>query len=321
MAPWLTPLLKALVSAVLIAWLLSAIDADAALRWLRRLAPVAAVLAVAVFYLQGLVFVVRWRWLLASVGMGRPVGAVLQIVWIGLFFNQVLPSSVGGDAVRVWYLRQSGTTLSDAFLGVMAERVIQVVGLLLLIVCGMPSLLALMPDHALAVALPAAMLGLLAAIGGLLWFDRLPLGGLDWPLLATLCRLAAMLRGLCASPATAVLLLALSVAGHVLLVVAVWLLALGLDLSLSFGEALVIVPLAMFVTLVPVSIAGWGVREGALAAGFGLIGIPLEAAVVVSVLFGLAAVLQGLPGGVLWVLARGRRPPLKTQSLTIEGSE
>lgn len=321
MPRWLPPLLKGAVSVALIAWLFSAIDPEDALRWLRRLPPGAALVAVLIVYLQGLVFALRWRLLLGAVEMRRPFLDVLRIVWIGLFFNQVLPSSVGGDAVRVWYLRRTGTTLSDAFLGVMAERVVQVLGLVLLIAAGLPALSALLAGHPLTVVVPLLVVALLTAVGAVLWLDKLPAAVGRWPGMATLGRLAAMLRGLFARPATLLPLLALSVAGHALLVLAVYVLAAGLGLSLTVGQAFVLVPLAMFVTLIPVSIAGWGVREGALAAGFSLVGIPLEAAVVVSVLFGFAVILQGLPGGALWIMAGGARPPAVAQSATAAGSE
>lgn len=320
MPGWLSLLLKAGVSAALIGYLLTSIDLVEAGQLLRRLPPETALAAVAILYLQGGVFALRWHLMLRAVGMAQSAVSVLRIVWIGLFFNQVLPSSVGGDAVRIWYLRQSGVGLGDAFLGVMGERVIQVLGLSALIALGLPGLHRMLPDHPLPAVVAALVLAVLLAVSVLLSFDRLFRRWGHWPLVALLGRLAVMLRRLFAQPLRWLLLLLLSILGHGLIVLSIYTLARGLGLDLGLGQALVLVPLAMFVTLIPVSVAGWGVREGALAAGFGLVGVPLEAAIVVSVLFGLAAVLQGLPGGALWVLGRHRRSSLAAQSLTRDGS-
>jgi glycosyltransferase 2 family protein len=88
-------------------------------------------------------------------------------------------------------------------------------------------------------------------------------------------------------------------------------LAWGLELPITFVEALIVVPTVLLLTTLPVSVAGWGVREGAMVAGFGFLGIPAEGALTVSVLFGVAQILVSLPGGVVWMLGRpkGEPPP------------
>ena len=56
-------------------------------------------------------------------------------------------------------------------------------------------------------------------------------------------------------------------------------------------------------TVVPVSIAGWGVREGAMVVAFGFINVPAGAAFAVSVLFGLTLAAASLPGSLFWWLS------------------
>ena len=55
--------------------------------------------------------------------------------------------------------------------------------------------------------------------------------------------------------------------------------------------------------MIPVSIAGWGVREGAMVVAFGFVGIPAADALVVSLTFGALLVAAGMPGGILWLLS------------------
>ncbi len=64
---------------------------------------------------------------------------------------------------------------------------------------------------------------------------------------------------------------------------------------------------ALLVTTLPISIAGWGVREGAMVAAFSLVGVPVEGALVLSILFGLLILLISLPGGVVWMLSGDSR--------------
>jgi uncharacterized membrane protein YbhN (UPF0104 family) len=96
----------------------------------------------------------------------------------------------------------------------------------------------------------------------------------------------------------------LAVAIQFLVVVAIYLCARGMNIQLGFGAALMTIPAIMLVSMVPISFAGWGVREGAMIFGLGLIGIGATDALAVSVTFGLLQIVIGLPGGVLW-LTRG----------------
>ena len=61
-------------------------------------------------------------------------------------------------------------------------------------------------------------------------------------------------------------------------------------------------PPVLLVITIPVSIAGWGVREGAMVAALGLIGVPVEGAVVLSIMYGLLGLLPAIPGGLFWLV-------------------
>jgi glycosyltransferase 2 family protein len=63
------------------------------------------------------------------------------------------------------------------------------------------------------------------------------------------------------------------------------------------------------IAMLPISIAGWGVREGAAVVAFGTLGIPAVMAFGASVLFALLTLVLGLSGGVSWLLARRPAPP------------
>jgi uncharacterized membrane protein YbhN (UPF0104 family) len=68
------------------------------------------------------------------------------------------------------------------------------------------------------------------------------------------------------------------------------------------------VPLAGLIMVIPISIAGWGVREGVMVVGFGYLGVAPEAALALSILYGLLMLVVALPGGIVWALKRSHTP-------------
>ena len=95
-----------------------------------------------------------------------------------------------------------------------------------------------------------------------------------------------------------------SVVLHVCVSFAVWLIARSLQVDVTLAQCCVLVPLVMVASAIPISVAGWGVREGAMVAALGLVGVSQAEAFAVSLLLGLMLILVGLPGGVLWLRSR-----------------
>jgi uncharacterized membrane protein YbhN (UPF0104 family) len=54
---------------------------------------------------------------------------------------------------------------------------------------------------------------------------------------------------------------------------------------------------------IPISIAGWGVREGIMVMGFGYLGVPPEQALALSILYGLLLLVVAIPGVIIWFLS------------------
>ncbi|MBI4183237.1 MAG: flippase-like domain-containing protein [Proteobacteria bacterium] len=301
-------LLKGAVSALLILYLARAVDLEAAFARLAALDPAVFALALGVLYVQAGVHALRWALVLRFVRAPVAFARVAWITLVGFFFSQALPATVGGDAVRAYYLHRAGHGVGASVKGVLAERVVHMVGSLLLVAAGQPWMVGLFGDSPVRWAMPAALAAMFAGVALVMRLDRLPVGLDRWRAVRWLGRLAADLRRMLLSAASGPLLVALSVAGHVLVVAALYLLARGLEIPVSFALCLVLAPPALLLATVPISIAGWGVREGALVTAFGLAGVAPESALVLSILFGLAAIGQGLPGAVLWLIGGAERP-------------
>lgn len=82
---------------------------------------------------------------------------------------------------------------------------------------------------------------------------------------------------------------------------AIYLLAIGVGIELPVVTCFFFGGLSVLASVLPISMAGWGVREGAMVALFGLVGIAPAQAMTVSVTFGVLMVLTSLPGGLLWL--------------------
>ena len=124
---------KLAVTGLLIAVVLRGVAFDEVAARLSRLAP-APVIAAAVLIAFQMMLIVTWRWqqIVAAIDGAAPFVRLLRIVVISLFFNQVLPSTVGGDGMRIWFLRGMGRTIGVAIRSVVIDRLIGFFGLLLL---------------------------------------------------------------------------------------------------------------------------------------------------------------------------------------------
>jgi len=88
-----------------------------------------------------------------------------------------------------------------------------------------------------------------------------------------------------------------------------YLIGTAIGVPLSFAAYLAAIGGAVLLTLLPISIAGWGVREAAVVSIFGTFGVPAEQALVVSVLFGLSLTVAAIPGGLLLLLSQPAEEP------------
>src|SRR5579863_3389402 len=95
-------------------------------------------LAIAVTFLQIFIGVLRWRIVSAECGAPLPTRQAMRYNLIGTFFNQTLPSSIGGDAVRLWLVARSGAGWRAATYSIFVDRAIGLIALAVIIVASLP---------------------------------------------------------------------------------------------------------------------------------------------------------------------------------------
>lgn len=300
--------LKLAVTAALLAALAAAADVGAVARLLASVSPVWFAAAVAVLIAQTLVLGIRFQVVVSA--LGRPIGRrnAIELSFVGVLFNQALPSAIGGDAARAWRLRAQGRAWREAAAAVIVDRLTGIVVLALLCTAGV----LLAPSAAVA-AYRAPVLAACAAV--LLGAAAIVASG-------SLAFLPAKLRARLAAtgvPAAAGALLAgrpapaagaLSVASHLLAALAAYALAVGLGLRpqpLAFAVAMLC---TSFATMIPLSYAGWGIREAGAVLMLRGVGLDAETALALSVLLGASLVAAALPGLWPWLA------PLRSNDLS-----
>lgn len=302
--PWL---LKGGISVGLTAWVMSKVDLESAWDQALGVDPAMAALALGLMLAQILLGAVRWGMVLRALDASFSWARTLVVYYIGVFFSLVLPGAVGGDAVRMWFARRAGLNLGTAVNSVMLERVMTVFGLVLLVTLTQPILLNRLPDLPGAWVFPLLLVLSLGGIAFLSVLDRLPQSLRRWRLVRGLAQLAGDTRALFFHPGWSASTLVVALVGHVNLSLTVYVLAVGLGLDVHALECLVLVPPVILIMTLPISIAGWGVRETAMVTAFAFVGVADHSAVVLSVLFGIVTMVGALPGGLIFLLAGGRR--------------
>lgn len=309
MTKHLITIVKALLSGGLIWWVFSSIDLKTAWAELRNVTLFADCVALATVFGQILVASLRLQILIRLANRPASFLVVLDSVLIGSFFNQAMISFVGGDAMRIWRLNKGGLPVGIAARSVLYDRIFGFLGLIALIVLGIPILFSVIPDNrvhfAIVTLVCAAIFGCITLLGIQHIQDLLP----RFKVTNFFIELSKTGSEILSSGKKFWLLLALSALMQLLNVLIVYSVGLGLGVQMSALHYFVLVPPVLFLSMMPISIAGWGVREGAMVAALSSVGVLASQSLALSIAYGLVNILASLPGGALWLIDRRSRAP------------
>jgi uncharacterized membrane protein YbhN (UPF0104 family) len=284
-------------------------------------------LIVAALVLVGLTFPIqaaRWWLLLRAQQIPLSFHWSHVVTWIGQFYNAFLLGGIGGDAARVYYLLRDAATQRAA--GLTTLVIDRATGLLLLFAVPAVALTArtgaFVAEPGLRWLFITASILTLGGIVFAIWLLRTDPGRWPAPLprmlgpdrLATAARLLACVR---ATPGTHSATFLLGAAIWLLDFIAVWLLALAIGLPLPFLDTCIAMSVAYAATVLPISVGGHGVREGAFLgtlAALGLLATPAarDLAPLLALLVWVATVFWSLFGGLVVLAAPRLLPPRPT---------
>ena len=278
----------------------------------------------------------KWTVLLRSQGHALPFGHLMRIYFIGYFYTNLLPSSVGGDLVRSYYSGRYMGNQEDAAVCVFLERFTGVLLLLtLVIVCPLivPGLhlspLIWIPSLA-AGALLSVLLMLYfsrpgstrleaAARGGAQWLTRLPMpGGLrTWIghasdrcigiLVSFGARLHAAAHVIKRRPTTAIWVILTTVLFYGLTWVNILFAFKTFDIAVSLTAVIAVVPTVMLLLMLPISLGNMGLAEGAYVVYFKLMGLDPAASLLMGLFLRFKLIVVGSLGFIVYITLPNRQ--------------
>lgn len=255
----------------------------------------------------------RWQLLLKAQGFDVSISYLMRSYAIGMFFNNLLPSTIGGDAYRALDTAKCNIPKLKAFAIVFVERLLGLFALVLFTV------FALLLATELTTYISNLWLWSLVAFLGMLvmiwmiffqktessWLDKvfnLPGMSLVQKYFIKVMDSVAPFSG---KSTVLIWSLLLSLLLQLNVILHYYLISEALDLTIPFVKYLVLIPLAMFVQMIPISINGIGLRESFYV--FTLSTIyqqPIEATLAFSLIAYGMTLLLGILGGVIYAFRR-----------------
>lgn len=293
---------RLLVTAGLFTLIFRSIEVNELLASYRDIVPRLLMLGIIFQLLSTTLASYRWYLVMQPLGYSQGFGFYLRSYFKGSFFNQGLPTSIGGDAVRVLDVSRLGERKRDAFIGVFIDRVLGLIGLLVLNLVVNLFNPELLPRGLFLTINLLIALGLLGFV--VLYLLRHGRFLSRWRLTRFFLKISEHLSMVLASPRQAAVQLLLSVAVHFLSLLAIFLIGRSVELDFSLTTYLVLVPPVILLTLIPLSLAGWGIREGAMIGLFTLLGADKVTVLSMSILYGIVLIVASLPG--LMVYMKGK---------------
>jgi uncharacterized membrane protein YbhN (UPF0104 family) len=305
-----SPLLKLGASLALIGWVAWTVDTKALGHALLSIDADGILVALVLLVAQSIVLAWRWHRIVVMLGGRMRRSDAVRWVLIGQFFNGALPTSIGGDALRVWLLHRSGVAGGLAVQSVLVERVTGLVVLGLIVSGCVPSVwseLSMSPGARIALSLAGP--GLALAVTTVVLLGRFGSGLLPERAAGALRTTVESLYSVARQPRLVTEVAAMACVASLIGLAAGQVLVNALGINTSFPVTATLLGGAMILTVAPVSLGGWGVREVGMVALFGSVGVPAERALALSLLWGVLPLLIALPAFLIWRSDRSAPPP------------
>jgi uncharacterized membrane protein YbhN (UPF0104 family) len=305
---------KLAVSAGLLAILFSRVDASGLWLHARQASAGWLLAALGLYGLQVLASTWRWHLLLRTQGVAVRRRTLVSSFLVACFFNNFLPSNIGGDLVRIRDTARPARSRTLAATVILVDRGLGLIGLVFVAALG-ATVAALLRGSGAVPVWPSALWGAFFLVGAAAapavvspgsvgrWLQ--PLARLQPERVGTRIRtLTDALDRFRARPGALASCFAGALVVHGILVghYAAVVLALGIDVSL--WDLAVVVPISLLVQMLPVSVNGFGVREATFSFYFTRLGMPMESAILLSLVAAGLAMLFSVSGAAVFLSRR-----------------
>ena len=251
----------------------------------------------------------RWDALLKAKEIYIPFFTIIKIYFLSSFWGTFLPSSVAPDAIKVYVARKYNSNVSDVLSSVVVDRI---TGLFSLSSLAFLSVLAIFWLRRAQASLSILLVVLVILFFTLLlvFFDRLPLKKLlsyfrytrENVLWNFLVKFYNSCKDYKTSKTVLFKVLLVSFINHTLAILTIYVISLSIGLQISILYLFVFVPLVNFLILIPISLGGIGIQEGAFVYFLLQTGMSTQEALTVALIFRVLTIIASLPGGVIYIV-------------------
>jgi len=289
----ITTLLKAGVSIAILVYLFRKID-FAEVWQLFKHVHVGYLIAALGLYLLGQVFCAyRWKLVAALMGFHNSFSEFFTYYFIGMFFNLFLPTAIGGDVGKCYYLAKGNKKVLRAVVSVLADRGS---GLIVLVMIAGISL-TMVNGVTLPSSLPAGIL-----MGNTLVFIGLIVPIFAGKYLSGFSEKISLLLTYWKKPVPLIKAIGISFIFHALIIIIHILIGMSLEMTIPWKFYLFVVPLVVTVSMLPVSLSGIGLREGAYVFFLAFVNVPKTEALTFAFGWFTILVMSSLTGGIVFAI-------------------
>ena len=308
--------IKFLVSAVLIAFLIWTVDWRESFSVICRISLPYVVLLLMISFFMITISCIKWKLFLRTRNFHISLTRLIMLYLIGYFFNNFLPTSVGGDIARSLVLGSHIRSNQDAFGSVFLERFTGSLALLVLAQCAffVNVRLVQLPEIGFFLILitlaSSAIILLLFSIRTQAFFSKIFTRWLPKAFKTKIESVLEVVYFFRTQPVVLTKAMAISFLFHIMTIINTWVVCLALDISsIAILDLSVIVPIILLISMAPISINAIGVWEGAFVFFFSAIGVPPSNALSIALVLRAKTLLFAIFGGFLFALW-GRLPKL-----------
>ncbi len=267
-----------------------------------------------IFHLTAfMLLLIRWR-LLIGIHTETTIFNLLPSYYIGIFSNNLLPGSVGGDFIRASYLYKSGINLNELLVCSLTDRLI---GVIATIIIGMVAIsfstTVVINEYIditfvfiflfLCFIIPIGFSFYTTQILNLLSKINLPE---NW--LLRIQNLAELLKALITKPLQLISAISCSFLSIISIVFCYYFLAESMGLNLNLLMLCMVVPVSFIISSIPISVGGLGIRESSIMFLLSVFHIPMERSSTLAILYLLVLLIVTTPGGLLIIKKQKNGP-------------
>ncbi|MFQ5943723.1 MAG: YbhN family protein [Anaerolineales bacterium] len=221
----------------------------------------------------------RWLALLRAQDIQLGISEVLRLQWAGLYAGNFLPTSVGGDVVRLYGVLRASPSKVVAAASIVVDRSLGVIGMLFILPFSLPLWNSIFSGLALGLSLGQS--GLMDRTRG------------------AISRFRQALALWASKPQSLLLALSASWVGILSFLLMVWLLVRALEIPVSFVEVAGVGALNYYIALIPFSINSYGIRELGIVFFYTQLGASSEQALALALISRALMLLISVPGALL----------------------